>query len=492
VPDKVTISHRGERFEIGLGKRQYAVWAVNAPRDQPVDRWPETAEGWSQAWSRFTTIETPGTITAVPRARPFKIPGNLLPNAPFPLPAARLPVIASGLVILGIALGVAGLFPAYFTGQSLASATDQLVPHALYLATWAVAAALIMAPQFLAPRPRQGAPASLPRVGALLGTGLSAVTFGLLIADLGTGTASHAGVGAGMVLSLAGWVACAAGCAAALRTRAAATADGAGRKPGRKLGRAAAGPIALLSLCALGAAITFIPSWDSYTLAQASTGSSQTATAGNAFDNPGWVIFGDMAAVVALVIVAIAAATWRPARQGAALLAGAIVAMGAQAISALIQVSQPASPVIFGISAAQARANGLSVSSGLTSIFWVYGLFVIALAISCAWLLTAPAHAAARYPATLHPAGQGPLNYAESPAGGTGAAVQDQARDQRPPAAGPARDGELSQGDHGQGEHGQGGLSEDGLLDGRLLDGQLAPDKEDNGGTSQHGSAATI
>jgi hypothetical protein len=476
VPDKVTISHRGERYEIGLGKRQYAVWAVDAPRDEPVDRWPETAEGWSQAWTRFTTIETPGTIAAVPRTRNLKIPGNFLRNATGATSVVRLPAIAASLLGVGVILGIAGLFPDYFTGQSLAAATEQLVPHVLYLATWAVAAALILA------RGPGSRAAGLPRVGALLGTGLSAVTFGLLVADLGIGTASHAGVGAGMVLTIIGWAACAAGAAAGLRIRPEGRPAAAGTTTGgmtgagtarRKPSRADAGAMALLALCALGAAITFIPSWDSYTLTQASSNTSHTVTAGNAFDNPGWVIFGDVAAVVALVVVAIAAAAWRPARHGAALLAGAIVAMAAQAISALIQVSQPASPQIFGISAAQARANGLSVSSGATSIFWVYVLFVIALVISCAWLLTTPAHPAvsthpevptrpavpahpagpahpaAGNPAGFYPTAGEPANSAESPAGAT-------ALDQLPATAE-----------------------------------SLPEDKEGNEGTSDHGGAAT-
>ena len=411
VADKVTISHRGERYEIGLGKRQYAIWAVGAPRDEPVDRWPETAEGWSQAWARFTTIETPGTIAAVPRARGFKIAGRGSGGADAPQ-APPPPLIAAGLLALGVTLGVAGLFPGYFTGQSLASKAEQLVPHLLYLATWAMAAALIA---------RGGtARAGLTRAGALLGTGLAAVTFGLYVADLGTGTSAHAGAGAGMALTFIGWVACAAGSALGLRIW-----PEAGGKASRRPGKADVGAITLLALCALGAAITFIPSWDSYTLTQAATGNSQTVTAGNAFDNPGWVIFGDIAAVAGLFAVAIAAAAWRPAKHGAALLGGAIVAMAAQGISALIQVSQPATPAIFGISAAQARANGLTASASLTSIFWVYGLFVIALCISCAWLLTTPAQPAAGNPAQPYPAA-GPLeNSADSPAGAPRAAAPE-------------------------------------------------------------------
>jgi hypothetical protein len=115
---------------------------------------------------------------------------------------------------------------------------------------------------------------------------------------------------------------------------------------------------------------------------------SQTVTAGNAFASPASVIAGNVAVIVAVIGVAVLAALWRPARQGAALLAGAILALAAQAISALIQAGEPATPAMFGIS--QSQAAGLTISSGLTPIFWVYCVFVISLLISCAWMLTAP------------------------------------------------------------------------------------------------------
>lgn len=385
--DKVTISHRGARYEIGLAKRYYAVWTVGAPRAEPIDRWPETPDGWSQAWARFTSIETPGTIAAVPRKRAFAALRRVRaagaadgPAQVNPRREAAMGLVAVVFLGLGVVLGIAGLFPDYFAGQSLASATENLVPHAAYLVTWAAAAGLILSGR------------SRARAGALLGTGLSAVTFGLLAADLATGTSGHAGVGAGLVISLLGWVAAATGSAVGLAIRPAGPGQGL-REAVARPRRADAGGMALLALCALGTAISFVPSWDSYTIAQSSR-VLQTVTAGNAFDNPGWVIFGDMATVVALLAIALLAALWRPARLGGTLLAGAIVAMGAQAISALIQVSQPTSPTLFGISAAQAQANGLTVSSGVTSIFWVFVVFVIALAISCAWLLTAPGNPA--------------------------------------------------------------------------------------------------
>ena len=69
MPEKAVISHRGEKYEIGRGKRFYGIWAVGAPYDAPVDRWPETRDGWGQAWMRFAAIEVPGTIAAVTRER---------------------------------------------------------------------------------------------------------------------------------------------------------------------------------------------------------------------------------------------------------------------------------------------------------------------------------------------------------------------------------------------------------------------------------------
>ena len=93
VPEKVTISHRGARYEIGRGKRFFGIWAIGAPESDPVDRWPENRDGWEQAWTRFVALETPGTIRAVepppgrltlPRPR-LKLPGLKL------LPGLRLP-----------------------------------------------------------------------------------------------------------------------------------------------------------------------------------------------------------------------------------------------------------------------------------------------------------------------------------------------------------------------------------------------------------------
>jgi hypothetical protein len=142
-------------------------------------------------------------------------------------------------------------------------------------------------------------------------------------------------------------------------------------------------------------------------VAQAALGTVKTVQEGNAFSNPGLVIAGNVAVMVAVVVVAVLAALWRPARQGALLLAGAIIPLAAQAVSALIQISQPPYS-FFGLTQAQAAQDGVTISSGVTPIFWVYCVFVISLLISCAWLLTAPGHPAVpASPWTPSPLGDG-------------------------------------------------------------------------------------
>jgi hypothetical protein len=410
VPDKVTISHRGAKYEIGRAKRFYGIWVSGAPSSDPIDRWPETREGWEQAWARFVAVETPASITAVeqPRGR-LRLPRLKLRSAPGPRAARPIRMLAgAGLLGLGVALGVAGLFPGYIGSPSLASQADQLVPHLLYLVTWAASAALVA----LGVRSRS----AWASIGALLGTGLSAVTFGLFFADLGQVIAGGWSLlGAGLLLSLLGWLACAAGSVLAL------TAAPAGRpQPGyAAVGRpsrpraADAGAMALLLLAAVGTVAAFAPSWDSYSLTY--TGGAETITAGNAFSNPGAVIAGNVIVMIAVIGVALFAALWRPVRHGAILLAGAIVPLAAQAISALIQATEPATPGMLGISSSQAAASGLTITSGLTPIFWVYCVFVISLLISCAWMLTAPHYPA--MPPAQRPPEPGPADSAQSEPG---------------------------------------------------------------------------
>jgi hypothetical protein len=145
----------------------------------------------------------------------------------------------------------------------------------------------------------------------------------------------------------------------------------------------------LVVLAGLGVAAAFAPAWDSFTLRTAA-GQVQTLTAGNAFSNPGLAIAGDLIAMIAFAAVVVVAVFWRPVRHGAVLLAGATAAMAAQAISALVQVSGTPTPAQFGISSAQASQLGLTISAGLTPAFWIYIGFLVALIVSCTWMLFTP------------------------------------------------------------------------------------------------------
>jgi hypothetical protein len=412
VFDRVTITYRGAKYEIGRGRDFYGIWATGGQRSQPLERWPETPEGWSAAWTRFASIETPDAVVPVGRRTPPAGSGtadgyaadgeNLGPSGQNPARrAARLlsgragAVAAAALLGVGVVLGVAGLFPAYIGGSSLAQQADQLIPHVAYLATWTAGAVLVLLG------------GARIRLGALLTLGLSAVTFGLFLADVGTAIGgSENAFGAGLALSLAGWLACTAGSVLAFLVRPDDAAGPATRTAGRASDRvslarprgAQLGTVVMLVLAGLGVAVAFAPAWDSFTLRTAA-GQSQSLTAGNAFSNPGLVIVGDVAVMVALAAVVVVAALWRPVRHGAVLLAGAFIPMAAQAVSALVQASGTASPAQFGISSAQASQIGLTISSGLTPAFWIYCAFLVVLGVSCAWMLFTPEPAPAPDPA---------------------------------------------------------------------------------------------
>jgi len=357
VQDNVTIWYRGANYQLGRWQHSYGIWPVARRPEYPLEQWPETPQGWAAAWSRYAAIEHPAAIVH-------------LSSPAVPVPSRGSSIGAAGLLGAGVACGIAGLFPAYLYGASLASDPADLVPHVIYLATWLASGLLILTG------------GTWRRVGALLGLGTSIVTFGFFFADLGTVISGGSPLGSGLAFALIGWLLCTTGAAVA------AWPPGSAGAPRWQLPRRArpAVTLAVTVLLAAGAAAAFAPSWDSYTLRTPSQ-LVQTVTAGNIFSNPGPVIFGNVAVMVALVAAAAAAALWEPARLGAAILAGALIPMAAQAISALIQASQGASPAQFGISPARAAQAGLTITSGLTPAFWIYLALVIALTGVCAWVL---------------------------------------------------------------------------------------------------------
>jgi len=366
VQNDVAIWYRGANYQLGRWWNGYGIWPVSGQPGHPLEQWPETPQGWAAAWSRFTAIEHSAAIVHL------SSPAGPMPSTRPAVPMARpgRSASAAGLLAAGVACGIAGLFPAYLSGGSLASDPANLVPHMIYLATWLASGVLIM----------YGG--TWRQAGALLGLGTSIVTFGYFLADLGTVIAGGSPLSPGLAFGLISWLLCTAGAAAA------AWPPGLAGAPRWQLARGGrpAVTLAVTTLLAAGVAITFAPSWDSYTL-QTPSRVIQTVTVGNVFSNPGVVITGNVAVMVALVVVAAAAALWQPARLGAALLAGALIPMAGQAISALIQLGQGVSPAQFGISPGRAAQAGLTITSGLTPAFWIYLVLVIALAGICAWML---------------------------------------------------------------------------------------------------------
>ncbi len=393
MQDNVTISHRGSRYEIGRGPGYYGIWRVESAealaagqeRSHAIEWWTESPQGWVDAWDRFTGIEKSSDIVEVIQAPAAPVlagaPG--WPTAGVAVGgavAARMPsplgrLVPPALLMFGVFLGLIGLFPDYIGGQGLTAQADQYLPHLIYLAGWVAGGVLLFRG-----RTRGGA---LARGGALLALGTSAVTFGLLFSDVGQVIAGgYHLTGAGLVLSLLGWLVCTlASVVAVLVWRAGA--------PGRPRGREASLAAALTAFAGLGAAIAFAPSWDSYTLSTPS-GVIQSLTAGYAFSNPWPVILGDVLVMVLLVAVIALAAAWQPIRLGAALLAGAVIPMVAQIVSAFAQLLAGTKPADFGISQGQAARIGLTITSGLTPAFWIFCAFVLALALICLRMLTAP------------------------------------------------------------------------------------------------------
>jgi len=300
-----------------------------------------------------------------------------------PVRANRLSRIAAGLLGLGVVLGVIGIFPSYNDGASLASQSSSLIPHIFYLVAWAAGAVLIL----FAGLRRQA--------GALLALSLSVVTLGFFITDIGTPIADGASLfGAGLVLSLLSWVACTAGAGLAF------SASGLSLRtwPGFRFGRGTLSgphgheivPTITLIAASIGAVVAFAPSWDRYTLDAATTGVTRTITEGNAFANPGAIITGNVAVMLLVVVVMVVAALWLPRRLGAAVAAGAIVPLVAEVVSAMVQISQGLTPAQAGFSSAEASELGLTISSGLTPMFWVFCAFTATMVLLSVWLLLTP------------------------------------------------------------------------------------------------------
>ena len=89
VREIVAIWYRGSNYQIGRGRDFYGIWPAAQSVSQPLESWPLTREGWYGAWSRFTTVEAPGTI--VQAGAPARTPPGPQTAAPKPSPACHAP-----------------------------------------------------------------------------------------------------------------------------------------------------------------------------------------------------------------------------------------------------------------------------------------------------------------------------------------------------------------------------------------------------------------
>ncbi len=53
----IRYTHSGTRYLLGYGDTFFGIWDRQAPA-QPAERFPRTDEGWTEAWRRYTQIET--------------------------------------------------------------------------------------------------------------------------------------------------------------------------------------------------------------------------------------------------------------------------------------------------------------------------------------------------------------------------------------------------------------------------------------------------
>ena len=372
------ITYRGASYELGRGPGFYGVWAAGGPRSRPLERWPETPEGWSAAWTRFAGIEAPGTIVPVGRNTPpvgasalreAEEPGSFGENTASPgldghdrgdpgrrgaaagRPAGSWRRRCSAW---GSSWGSPGSFPPTSAPPAWPS-NPRADPHAIDLAVWTASAVLILLG------------GARLRLGALLSLGLSAVTFGLFFAMLGRPSPR--------------WVPGRSGSSALPYRLARLRGRNGGGVPGRpgpsgryRLSRRARsrgranlvlGPVILVVLAGLWVAAAFAPAWDSFTLRSAA-GQVQTVTAGNAFHNAWPVITGNVAVMVAFAAAVIVAALWRPVRQERCFWPGPRSRWWRRLSRPSIQVRETPVPAQFGIPAGTARQLGITISAGLT------------------------------------------------------------------------------------------------------------------------------
>ncbi len=270
-------------------------------------------------------------------------------------------IVGASLLLVGLIVGVIGLFSTYLGQETLISSGSNLATHIFYLAAWAIGAILILTSD------------SLSSYGAMFALGASLISFGLFVTDIASGVnASY--IGPGLALSAASWLLCTGGAAISYFFA---------RKTRETKFHTATPFMVISAILVLAIAILYIPSWDSYTIMKLTTGVSSTYTAGDAFQAPAPLIAGSLATAIGFAIVGLYATVFSKTRKGYVFFAGAFAVMLSQVVSAYVQQDNPYSAT--GISKSAAQLSGVHVTAGFTPMF--YG-FVVCLIVLAAFVIS--------------------------------------------------------------------------------------------------------
>jgi hypothetical protein len=300
---------------------------------------------------------------------------------------AAIDLLAGGLLAATVILHVVAMLPHYFGGAgqaSLWSQPDQAAEYVVLAAGWALALGL-----GLSSPARAG-------VAAGLAVGIGATELGFRLSDLGDVFRYGSGqAAAGLWLMSVAWAVGAAGAAVAViaaRRRAAQPAIQAALPEPPRYGPGAVVLVAALALATAGA---FLPAWNRYVGVATTTGRSISFNLGNAFSGPWQVVLGTVISGLALAVVPILAVRLRARAVGAAVVAGSLVVLASQFVSAIVQVGEAVPPSVAGLNATQANQLGLQLHMTLSGWFTfdvlaAFGLFVATMVLAHARLEETP------------------------------------------------------------------------------------------------------
>ncbi len=275
------------------------------------------------------------------------------------------------------------IYPQLVTG---AEQLAVLLETVLSAAVQVVSAGLVVAGSWPTAAPEWPDSRSRRKVGGgLLGASLCAPLFVASLTALAYVIAGLNPQGPYFLLGLTWWLPVAVGSGLSFVRKGGLASAG---RPGRPR-RADALPLALLAVTVAGALVTWLPAWVQYTFTGSTGPHSEDLTT---FYTAPWVEFGgpwveiagSVAQLIVIVVIAAAAALWRPARFGAVLLSGAVFFLVSSAIVGIGDVIKAPPRALFGIPAGER----MTVSVAGTPWLWAFCGFTAALVVVYGWLFT--------------------------------------------------------------------------------------------------------